>query len=124
VYPSHSMNPKAHSSLLRRVARLAEVAVPGTLVESRLRCGKPSCACRRDPDRKHGPYLYLKYTPRGGRPTGIYVPRSHEEEVRSAVEAWAELREALRELGEGNREELHRRIRRRKGTAKGRRAGR
>lgn len=124
MYPSHYMIPKRRSSLLGRVARLAKVAVPGTLVESRLRCGKASCACRQDPDGGHGPYLYLKYTPRGGRSTGIYVPRSHEKEVRRAVEAWAELREAMRELGEGNREELHRRVRRRKDAAKGRRAGR
>lgn len=124
MYPSHYMRARDHSSRLRRLARLAEVAVPGTLVESWLRCGKPSCACHRDPERLHGPHLYLKYTPRGGRSTGIYVPRSHEKEARRGVEAWAELREVVRELGEGNREELHRRIRERKDPGKGRRAAR
>jgi hypothetical protein len=30
----------------------------GSVTEQRLTCGKPSCACHRDPARRHGPYLY------------------------------------------------------------------
>jgi hypothetical protein len=28
----------------------------GSLGERYMRCGKPACACRRDPDARHGPY--------------------------------------------------------------------
>jgi hypothetical protein len=42
-----------------RIAReLAEIgfALPGTLLERRTSCGKPSCRCQADPPRLHGPY--------------------------------------------------------------------
>lgn len=39
-------------------ARLAEAgfALPGSLIERTMRCGKPNCACKADPPRLHGPY--------------------------------------------------------------------
>jgi hypothetical protein len=42
-----------------RIARqLAEIgfALPGTLIERRMSCGKPSCRCQADPPQLHGPY--------------------------------------------------------------------
>ena len=38
--------------------RLADAgfALPGTLIERSMRCGKPNCACKADPPRLHGPY--------------------------------------------------------------------
>lgn len=38
--------------------RLAEIgfALPGTLIERRMSCGKASCRCQADPPRLHGPY--------------------------------------------------------------------
>jgi hypothetical protein len=39
-------------------ARLADAgfALPGTLLERSMRCGKPNCRCHADPPRLHGPY--------------------------------------------------------------------
>lgn len=39
-------------------AQLAEIgfALPGTLIERRMSCGKTSCRCQADPPRLHGPY--------------------------------------------------------------------
>jgi hypothetical protein len=31
-------------------------ALPGTVLERRIRCGKPGCRCAADPPRLHGPY--------------------------------------------------------------------
>lgn len=31
---------------------------PGSLVSRYLKCGKPNCACHKDPASRHGPYLY------------------------------------------------------------------
>jgi hypothetical protein len=38
--------------------RLADVgfALPGTLIERHIRCGKPTCRCAEEPPRLHGPY--------------------------------------------------------------------
>lgn len=101
------------TQLLRRIQTLSESAVPGTLAEVMLRCGKPSCACRNDPSRRHGPHLYLKFRDENGRYTSVYIPRSHEQEVRRGVEAWSKLREAVNELGQNNRKALANRLRKR-----------
>jgi len=39
-------------------ARLADAgfALPGSLIERTMRCGKPNCSCKADPPRLHGPY--------------------------------------------------------------------
>jgi len=45
-----------------RQARIAEqlgalgFALPGTLIERRMRCGKEGCRCAADPPQLHGPY--------------------------------------------------------------------
>ena len=45
-----------------RAARIAAelaslgLALPGTLIERRIRCGKPGCRCHADPPVLHGPY--------------------------------------------------------------------
>lgn len=101
--------------MLNRLARLAAAAAPGTLVESYLRCGTPSCGCHRDPARRHGPHLYIKYRSPGGRATAVYVPREHAAEARRAVAAWGELWQTMVALGERNLEGLRRAWRRRKG---------
>jgi len=43
----------------------------------------------------------------------MYVPRSHEREMREAVEAWGRMWEAMLELSQNNREALRERLRRR-----------
>ncbi|MDY0288896.1 MAG: hypothetical protein RBR15_08735 [Sphaerochaeta sp.] len=31
---------------------------PGSVIKRYLTCGKPNCACHKDPASRHGPYLY------------------------------------------------------------------
>ena len=102
------------SRLLRSFQDLGEMAVPGTLVEVMMRCGKAACGCRKDPSRRHGPHLYLKYRNEEGRQTALYIPRSHEREVRKAVEAWSKMREAMADLGQENRKALAKKLRERR----------
>lgn len=97
--------------MLQNIQNLGEMAVPGTLVEVMMRCGKASCGCRNDRSRRHGPHLYLKYRNEEGRQTALYIPRSHEREVRKAVEAWSKMREAMTQLGQENRKALAKRLR-------------
>lgn len=102
------------SKLLQRLQTLGEKAVPGTLSEVMLRCGKASCGCRTDPDRRHGPHLYLKFSNEEGRSTSLYIPRSFEREVRRGVEAWRKMRETVAELGNQNRKALAKKLRERR----------
>lgn len=101
-------------NLLQRLQVLGERAIQGTLVEVRLRCGKASCSCQKDPSRRHGPHLYLKFRNEKGSSTGLYIPRSHEREVRQAVEAWSRMWEAMLQLSQQNRKALSRQLRRRR----------
>jgi hypothetical protein len=112
---------RSRTALLQHLARLAEFAVQGSLVEVYLRCGTASCGCHRDPARRHGPHLYLKFRDSEGRSTGMYIPRTHAKEARRAVAAWSELWETIVALGELNRRALRERVRRqRRGHAAGR----
>jgi len=103
----------AKTRLLQSFQNLGEKALPGTLVEVMMRCGKAACGCRTDPSRRHGPHLYLKYRNEEGRQTALYIPRSHEREVRRAVEAWSKMRVALAQLGLENRKALQKKLRER-----------
>lgn len=98
----------------QRLQNLARQAIQGTLVEVMLRCGKASCRCQKDPNRRHGPHLYLKYRNERGRSTGMYIPRSHEREVRKSVEAWSSMWELMVEVSHQNRRALRQRLGRRK----------
>lgn len=104
----------AKTILLQQLQTLGDNAVPGTLTEVMLRCGKTACGCRTDPDRRHGPHLYLKFQNEEGRSTSLYIPRSHEEEVRRGVEAWRRMRETVAELGNHNRKAIAKRLRQRR----------
>lgn len=37
----------------------------GSVVRQYMFCGKASCVCHRDPNKKHGPYYYLSYKEKG-----------------------------------------------------------
>ncbi len=55
-----SVSPTTHEQA-RAAAIAAELAslgfaLPGTLIERHVRCGKPSCRCHADPPVLHGPY--------------------------------------------------------------------
>lgn len=52
--------PRRRRDARRRLARqLAEIdfALPGSVIERRMRCGTPKCRCKADPPELHGPYL-------------------------------------------------------------------
>lgn len=46
---------RAQAEIARRLAE-AGFALPGTLLERAMRCGKPNCGCKAEPPRLHGPY--------------------------------------------------------------------
>jgi hypothetical protein len=104
---------RSYAKLFQQLQDLGQHAIQGNLVEMLMRCGTPTCGCHQDPSRRHGPHLYLKFRDAQGRSRSLYVPRSHEREVREAVEAWGQMWATLLELSQRNREGLRERLRRR-----------
>ena len=90
------------SKLVSEIARLAEVAIFGSVSETYRTCGNAGCRCRGEGP-KHGPHLYVSY--RGdGKTTGYYVPKGAHDDVRRGIEAWKTLQQLLRELADLNKD--------------------
>lgn len=98
-------------TLLREIARCAEVAVFGTLSETYRTCGRSGCHCHRRGGPKHGPHLHVSYRGEHGKTTGYYVPKGAEDATRHGVAAWQRLQQCLRELAELNTAQNVRRAR-------------
>ena len=91
--------------LIRRLLKTTETMVQGGLSETSRRCGSPTCICHRDPQRLHGPHLYITYRVKGqGR--SLYVPAEHAAPARRAQQAWASFWEIGCALAGLNREKL------------------
>ena len=97
--PRTSARTDRRDELLAEIARLADVAIFGTISESYRTCGTPGCRCK-GPGPKHGPHLYISYRGAAGKTTGFYVPKAAHDQVRAGVAAWGTLQEHLRELAE------------------------
>ena len=68
----------------------------GSLVERRRRCGRPNCACARDPSRLHGgKFLTVQLQ---GRTHALHVRPEDEARVRAAIGAYTRLWELINEL--------------------------
>src|SRR5439155_22515618 len=83
--------------LLGEIARLAEIAIFGTLSETYRTCGQAGCHCQGDGP-KHGPHLNVRYRGEQGKTTGYYVPQAAQQATRQGVEPWQKMQQHLREL--------------------------
>jgi hypothetical protein len=93
--------------LVRRLLKVTENMVQGGLSETLRRCGNPTCVCRRDPKRLHGPNLYLTYR-EDGKSRSLYVPPERAKSARKAQQAWAAFWKIGCSLAVLNREQLRR----------------
>ena len=94
-------------TLLRKLLRAAQIMIQGGLSETTRRCGNPKCACQRDPDRRHGPHLYITWTEKG-RSRSLYVPADRVPQARRAHAAWTEFWASAVRLAAANRQEFRR----------------
>jgi len=96
-------------SRLRRIRGLLENRLMkpkgmrvGSVVKQYMFCGKPSCACHQDPQKKHGPYYYLSYK-EGGKSRCKYLGKATSPEVERA-RSYQEFQRGMARLGKIHRE--------------------
>ena len=65
----------------------------GSVVRQRLTCGKSSCVCHTDPERRHGPYVYWT-----AKVKGRTVSRLLSKEEVDLYEEWIRTRRRFREI--------------------------
>ena len=93
--PEPSPSPRTRQAQQRLARQLSELgfALPGTLIERHMRCGKPACRCKADPPILHGPYL--QWTRKVGNKT---VTRLLTPEQRDRYQSWFDNSRKLKEL--------------------------
>lgn len=102
----------------RELEQAAASMVQGSLSEEiTRRRGDRSCACFRDPARRHGPHLYLKFTEKG-KARSVYVPPEQPSAVKAAHAAWLRFGQIAGEISASNRTRLLRALERQKVAAK------
>lgn len=91
--------PDQLAEAARIAAELARVslALPGSVVARRSRCGTLGCACRGDPARLHGPYWSWTRKVRGKTVTRSLSPEQAAD-YRSLLEASRRLRGLVAQL--------------------------
>ena len=95
--------------LIHELAEQAATMIQAGMSSTTRTCGKASCACRRDPDRRHGPNIYLTFRTADGKSSGLYVSPEHLEEATEAKKAWDRFWETAKALAAINREEMKQR---------------
>jgi hypothetical protein len=77
IHPSRSKTFNAYAKRFQELkADLAQIEYfsKGTLPARMVRCGKPQCACGKDPSKRHGPYYEWTYKARGKTVTVRLAP--------------------------------------------------
>jgi len=92
---------KIRSLLENRLMKPKAMRV-GSVVKQSMFCGKPSCACHRDPQKKHGPYYYLSYK-EGGRSRYKYLGKATSPGVEAAFN-YQRFQRGMAQLGKIHRE--------------------
>jgi len=95
--------------LIQKLGELAATMIQAGMSSTTRTCGKASCACRRDPSRRHGPNTYLTFRTADGKSTGLYVSPEHLQEATEAKKAWDGFWETATALAAINREEMRQR---------------
>jgi hypothetical protein len=81
---------KEIEAIKRQLVALGDLR-PGSLSKQYNVCGNPSCRCKEDPPRKHGPYHQLSFT-RKGRSGTQFIKKTHIAMVRKQVKNYSRLR--------------------------------
>ncbi len=91
----------------------------GTIVERVRRCGRPNCACAKDPAARHGGQYVAVHL--DGRAQGVYLRPEDEKRVRQAIAAYQRLWEIINGLTACELSDLRRQARERRRSRRRRR---
>jgi hypothetical protein len=95
VSPTRGQQDRA-AGIAAELASLG-LALPGTLIERHVRCGKPGCRCHADPPVLHGPYW--QWTRKaGGKTITRLVPDEQLDDYRQWLDNHRKLRALVGEL--------------------------
>ena len=92
----------------------------GSIVERLRRCGRPNCACAKDPAARHGGEFLTVHL--NGRTEAVHLRPEDEKEVREATAAYSRLWEIINGLTACELADLKRQARERRRARQGRRA--
>jgi hypothetical protein len=93
------MDPQVPQQARRAQQRIARqlgdigFALPGTITERMMRCGKRACRCKADPPQLHGPYIQWTRTVNGKTVTKLLTPQQL-----ARYQPWLDNARRLREL--------------------------
>ena len=91
----------------------------GSIVERVRRCGRPNCACAKDPAARHGGKFLTVHL--DGRTQGLHLRPEDEDRVRQAIAAYDRLWEVLNGLTACELSDLRRETRERRRSRQRRR---
>lgn len=93
------MSPAPQDRAARIAAELAALglALPGTLIQRSVRCGRAGCRCHADPPELHGPYWQWTRK-RAGKTVSRLVPDDQVGAYRQWIDNHRRLRELVAEL--------------------------
>jgi Family of unknown function (DUF6788) len=95
VSPTRRQQARA-AAIAAELASL-DLALPGTLIQRHVRCGKPGCRCHADPPVLHGPYWqWTRKT--GGKTITRLVPDEQLDDYRQWLDNHRRLRALVAEL--------------------------
>lgn len=89
-----------------------ESLMRGSIVERLRRCGRPNCACARDPDARHGGKFLTVHLE--GRTHAIHLRPEDEARVRQAITAYGRVWEIINGLTACAMRDLRREVRERR----------
>jgi hypothetical protein len=89
-------NARARIARIRDALAGIERLCSGTLQERMKLCGRPGCACARDPAARHGPYYEWGFM-RGGKLVHRQVSAEHAAALREAIANYRKVRALLRD---------------------------
>jgi hypothetical protein len=112
----HEIERRRHDLRQQLRALSVEPLMRGSIYERRRRCGRPSCACAKDPKARHtGKFLTVFLA---GRTRGVHLRGEDEERVQQAIAAYNRLWKIVNELTACEVAELRRQVRERQRARK------
>jgi hypothetical protein len=82
-----------------------EYFAKGTVLARMVRCGKPQCACAKEPSKRHGPYYEWTYKA-GGKTVTVRLSPETAKFFQSAVRQYRKLKTILNRLEKLSRQVL------------------